>query len=349
MPDGISCANIKFFREQKYICIANATVKLVRSEYAKVDLMLMASVAHYIQYWMIVALSAIIRFLPEKLGRALVDSLVLPVFYYSRRYKMVSQRNLALAYPDKCLEWREEIRKKSAQSLSRLVYEVFVLDLLDHRWIENHVLPSQGKDLLDVWEKNRHRAVIFVGGHLGSFEVMANVFAMIGVPLSFVVRDFKNPLLERWIANKRSCRGNQIIPRSGAYRTILRKLRTREAVGFLFDQNVTRNYAVFCNWFGRPAATTKALGLSAVHEKAIIIVLGFYYRGEGNYETRSQVIDPTDIYENGSLSTEEKILQVTQRAVDCFEEFIRESPGEWFWFHRRWKTTPEGVPEDFYK
>lgn len=30
------------------------------------------------------------------------------------------------------------------------------------------------------------------------------------------------------------------------------------------------------------------------------------------------------------------------------ENVIREYPDHWFWIHRRFKTTPEGVKEDFY-
>src|SRR5690606_20029609 len=101
-------------------------------------------------------------------------------------------------------------------------------------------------------------------GHLGSFELLAHCVSMYGFPISFVVRPFKLERLNAWWSGIREAAGNRAIARSGAFKEILKELTSGRDVAVLFDQNVTRNHAVFVDWFGRPAATTRTVALAAL-------------------------------------------------------------------------------------
>jgi KDO2-lipid IV(A) lauroyltransferase len=138
----------------------------------------------------------------------------------------------------------------------------------------------------------------------------------------------------------REARGNKIIDRRGAFKAMVATLSSGMSVAVLFDQNVTRNHAVFVDWFGFPAATTKSVALAALRTEAPIFVASIRYCGSDRYRVEAEECECSDIYKNDALSTEEKVFEVTQRLASKYCEMIREFPEGWFWLHRRWKTRP---------
>ena len=129
---------------------------------------------------------------------------------------------------------------------------------------------------------------------------------------------------------------------------MVRLLKSGMDVGVLFDQNITRNHALFVDWFGRPAATTKALALAALKTEAPIFVVALIQKDVDRNFYECGECNCSDIYSNTVLSKNEKLLQITESLVRRYESLILKNPESWFWMHRRWKTAPEGNAEDFY-
>ena len=120
-------------------------------------------------------------------------------------------------------------------------------------------------------------------------------------------------------------------------------------MALLFDQNVRLGHAVFVDFFGVKAATTKAVALAALRNGAPLIVSSIAYLGQDRYRLDAVECDLKAILEDNALSTDDKVFRITQIATSHFEKMVREFPEGWFWLHRRWKTRPEGQPEDLYK
>jgi KDO2-lipid IV(A) lauroyltransferase len=113
------------------------------------------------------------------------------------------------------------------------------------------------------------------------------------------------------------------------------------SAAILFDQNVTRNHAVFVNWFGVPAATTRSVALAALRTGAPIYVASIRYEGSDRYYVDAAECEYSDVYRKEELSNDDKVVIITQRLADQYCEMIRKFPEGWFWMHRRWKTRPE--------
>lgn len=285
---------------------------------------------------------------PINLQIVMLSVLIRALMFVTPRLKAVSMKNLALAFPGRERRWYEGLLKQNSVSLARLLVDFARLDRIDHEWVTKHIQFPFAARLKEITAKDPHRRLVVATGHLGSFELLAHSVALMGYPLSFVVRDFKLPRVDSWWRGIRERFGNKVISRKGAFKEVLSELHSNRIVALLFDQNVTRNHAVFVPWFGRPAATSKTLALAALRSEALVLVATLTHLTEDNYRIDVSECDFSAIYADKSLGPDEKVLRITEKASQEFEKFIRESPHAWFWMHRRWKTTPQGVAEDFY-
>jgi KDO2-lipid IV(A) lauroyltransferase len=156
------------------------------------------------------------------------------------------------------------------------------------------------------------------------------------LPISMVVRPLDNPLLDGLLDRKRRLSGNETIAKRRAVRAILRTLREGKGVAIVIDQNLRSTERIFVDFFGRPAATTPALALTAHRTGAAVVPVFCIPRPDGTYVVRYH--EPVAIPSTGDRDRDVHLL--TQECTRIIEETVRAHPGAWLWMHRRWRTAP---------
>lgn len=285
-----------------------------------------------------------LNLLPLKLRIALLRLGFKVFLLLSKKYHRIALTNLKIAFPEAPESFYRETLDKMCESLARLIVDFARLPSIDRDWIESHVSIPLMQRYLEIKRENPNKGILLVTGHIGSFELQAFILPLIASPISFVVRNFQLPRVDRWWNSIRERNGNKSIARQGAFKEVLRCLNSGRDVALLFDQNVKRNHAIFVDWFGKPAATTRAIGLAAVRTKATVIVAGLVPDGSERYKMLAKERDFAALYEDQNLDDEEKILRITTILSSDYEDMIRQYPPGWFWLHRRWKTQQK--PED---
>lgn len=287
---------------------------------------------------------------PRVLSRLFLYAILRVVFLIKSKYQQIAIKNLSLAFPDCSKKALEELYKRSIYGLSVLIDDLLRLGATSRDWVDRHVklVFSEGLEQR-IKEREADRGVLVITGHLGSFELMAYAIPFLFEPISFVVRNLKSGWMDSSLNAIRESSGNSVIPRKGAGSTMMSLLGNGKVVALLFDQNVTRNYAVFVDWFGRLAATTRIPAVLTMRKNPIVILASMERVSTDKYVIAVDEIATQDILESRELGKQEKLLQLTQRFSSAFCQRIAEAPSGWFWIHRRWKTTPEGEREDFYK
>jgi KDO2-lipid IV(A) lauroyltransferase len=303
----------------------------------------------YPVYILVRVLIGTLNLLPLSLRIGLLSLLVRFVALVLPAFDRVSLKNLELAFPEKDLAWRKGIVRKSCTSLARVIVDFARLQHLNSDWVKSHIECPLLERYRQIRRDQPGKGVMLVTGHLGSFELLAHCMAMYGHPISFVVRPFKLPRLNAWWTGIREAAGNKAISRTGAFKEVISDLTAGRDVAILFDQNVTRKHAVFVDWFGKAAATTRTTALAAIRTEAPVIVSSIAYVGDDRYTINAKECDFRDIYADARLSSDEKILRITATLAKTYEEMIRAHPEEWFWMHKRWKTTANEADENFYR
>lgn len=188
-----------------------------------------------------------------------------------------------------------------------------------------------------LWEAlKKGHGVICLSSHTGCWEFLGVYLAVIGVPVSAIVRKLYDPRLEKMLVESRTGWGINNISRSHDTRDIIHALRKGDMLGILVDQD-TKVKGVFVDFFGRPAHTATAPALLSYKYKSPILPI-FTYRDSKNYH-HACFGEPVTIEPTGDR--EKDIIEITAKCSKETENFIREHPEQWVWFHRRWKTKPK--------
>ena len=117
---------------------------------------------------------------------------------------------------------------------------------------------------------NTGKPAILVTGHLGNWEVLGTLLAVLGYRCDAIARPIDNPLISDWLMGVRERRGLRIITKWNATDRMVAVLHRGGALGYIADQNAgTRD--LFVPFFGKLASTYKSIGLLAMTQEVPVV------------------------------------------------------------------------------
>ena len=251
------------------------------------------------------------------------------------RHRRRACRSIAMAFP----HWSE----KQVQRVARASFEHFVqlaIEVLhtprvlnEHSWPDRIDLGNLGSTIERL---NARQGVILLTGHLGNWEVLGYLLAMLGYPVQAIARPLDNRLINQWLLGIRQRRGLRIITKWNATQHMLKVLDDGGALGFIADQNAG-DKGLFVPFFGRLASTYKSIGLLAIRKQTPIIC-GYAHRVGPGYRYQMgalDVIEPTDWQD-----VRDPLFYITARYSRALESMVKMRPEQYLWMHRRWKSRP---------
>jgi KDO2-lipid IV(A) lauroyltransferase len=180
------------------------------------------------------------------------------------------------------------------------------------------------------------KGVIGVSAHVGNWEIAATVLGHLGHPPTWLLRPVENPVIQAALNDVRALSGTHVIEKWGGLRESIHVLRRGEVLAMLVDQDA-RDQGVFVPFFGREASTLKSPAMLSMRTGAPI--LPFVARRIEGDRFIVEIGEP--FVAEGSSDREEDLARATARFTQVLEGWIRQSPGQWLWLHRRWKTVRE--------
>jgi len=288
-----------------------------------------------VEYVPIAVLAWLLRLLPRRMAIAMGRAAGRLAWLIDAEHRGVAYRNLSEAYGPSLSD--AEKRRLVGRIFSH--FGMVAADCL--------LMPSMGPrdlDRLVEYEGIEHirkaflkgKGVFVFSGHYGNWEMVALMQGWLGYPMAMVTRPLDNPLLERLLGSGRTASGNEVIHKTEAVRGILKALRHAWCVAIVIDQDTRGADHVFVDFFGRPAATTPALGLLALKTGAPIVPVFGVPLPDGRY--RITYLPEVEVARTGDRDAD--VLAITQACTAIIEREIRRRPECWLWMHKRWKTRP---------
>lgn len=123
-------------------------------------------------------------------------------------------------------------------------------------------------------------------------------------------------------------------------RGLIRHLKEGDAIWYSPDQDFGLKQGVMAPFFGVPAATVTAHRRLLKISKAVAVPLYFYRHGNVQNPKYHILIEPAV----DNMPSEDEVDDAT-RVNKIIENQLRIAPTQYMWFHRRFKTRPEGYEE----
>lgn len=287
----------------------------------------------FVRYLFVRAGAALVGLLPARWASGLGAVLGGWGYALAGGERQKALESLAVAFPSKSEAEREALARACFVHLGRMVLELVCVDQLDRQLTEWVDWPAEDRAVLDQALAAK-KGVVFVSGHVGSWELLARTVSLAGYPCQTIAKETTDPRTTRLIERFRESSKLKSIWRGkdGAAKAMLRALKSGEILGLLIDQD-TDVQSLWVPFFGRPAKTPRAAADLALRTGAKV-VLGFCQRRDGRYRLSMREVS------GEGLEGEEGARVLTERLSAGIEAAVRDAPEQWVWMHRRWKSPP---------
>ncbi len=236
---------------------------------------------------------------------------------------------IARAYPTLPSAERRALARACFRHLGQMVFELACVRQIDARPDEWIRWSAADRAVLDG-ALARGKGVVFVSGHVGSWELLARRVSLAGYPCQTIAKETSDPRTTALIEAFRASSKLKSIwrDRDGVAKAMIGALKAGEILGMLIDQD-TDVQSVWVPFFGHPAKTPRAAADLALRTGAAI-VLGFCTRAaDGRYALSMRELP---------VVGESEALTAAMTAE--IERVVRADPTQWVWMHRRWKSAP---------
>jgi len=284
-----------------------------------------------IEYIALIIAGQILRFLPLRAVQCLGAWCGSLAFYVVPIRRNVALENLHKAFPEKT--------EREVWRITRQVYKNFGIVLFELLWFPKIKAEDLQKmvhvDNLELMEKklSERKGLIMLSGHFGNWELLALAIGYLsGHPLSVIVQEQRNPLVNLLINRYRSRFGNHIINLGRAAKNSIAVLRKGGVVGMIADQSGPED-GLYVEFFGRNVATHDGPARFSLKTGAPLLMVFAVRQADGTYHVHIEEVEQKDLPEDAT----EKVGELTRRHVAILERYIRAYPDHWLWLHRRWK------------
>ncbi|WP_180048834.1 lauroyl acyltransferase [Acinetobacter sp. YH12144] len=287
------------------------------------------------QYWGIwigIVFLMILAILPWAIQYRLGQFLGSVAFNNLKSRRKTTIRNLEVCFP----EWTAEQVEANARQVF-IDQMIGIFETLNAwyspQWFKNRVQIEGLEHIQNAQAEGK--GILLLGTHSTLLDAGGYLCAQFFEP-DVVYRPQNNPLLDMLIVRCRATiYANQID--HDDMRGLIRNLKNSHAIWYSPDQDFGLKQGVMAPFFGTPAATVTAHRRLLKIAKAVAIPLYFYRDGEISNPQYHVLIEPA----LDNFPSDDEVSDAI-RTNKIIENQLRIAPTQYMWFHRRFKTRPQG-------
>lgn len=291
----------------------------------------------YWMLWIAILLLMLLAILPWAIQRRLAHILANICWKYLKSRRKTTLKNLEICFPEWTIAEREQQGKQVFHDMMLGIFETLNAWYCPS-WFKHRVTIEGLEHITQAQQQGM--GILLMGTHSTLLDAGGYICAQFFDP-SVVYRPQNNPLLDMLVYRCRATIYQHQIDHDDM-RGLIKNLKAGQAIWYSPDQDFGLKQGVMAPFFGTPAATVTAHRRLLKISKAVAIPLYFYRHGDESDPRYTILIEP--IIPN--LPSDDELDDAT-RMNQIIAQQLRIAPTQYMWFHRRFKTRPEGY-DDIY-
>ena len=272
----------------------------------------------------------VLALLPLRVLRGLGWAIGRILFVLAAPRRRVALRNLALCYPD--------VPEKQRRVWAQETFVVFCQSWLDRSWLwfaPREVVLERVKLTGALDELEGDTPTIIFAPHFYGMDAGGSALTLhTSRAFTSIFSTHPDPAVDAWFREGRQRFGDvRMLNRNDGVKPIISNLRKGGLLYLLPDMDFGRNDSLFVPFYGVQAATVPSLSRFARlgRAKVIAMVTRLTPTGYCAEITSSWAGYPTD-----DVQADTALMNAH------LQSYIDESPGQYYWVHKRFKTRPNG-------
>lgn len=276
------------------------------------------------------AVQSVVERLPRGLAYALAIFAARFAHNLARRARARLEFNLRVALPDASNAEISRISWLNFRNHSKAYADLMLLP-------RTRVESMRDKLKVSGWEhleaaRGHGKGVMVVSAHMGSWEVVAAIWAATIAPVSLFAEELEPHELYAWYRDTRARVGISVLPINfGGLRRVTQALQDQEMVITAIDRDIIGTGQVM-PFFGRPARIPLGPAAIALRLGTPVFPVCVYRLPDDTYMAEGAppvIAQPTGDHRADSIA-------VTQQVLHHIEGFIKRHPEQWHVPHRIW-------------
>ncbi|MEC7121130.1 MAG: LpxL/LpxP family Kdo(2)-lipid IV(A) lauroyl/palmitoleoyl acyltransferase [Pseudomonadota bacterium] len=282
--------------------------------------------------WLAIFILLPMAFLPWRIQYRLGCWLGNLIWRFGKRRRHDTLTNLALCFPEKSAEARLRMSQEVFQHAGVGVFESLSAWLRPQKF-QRKVTISGLHHIVEAQQNNQ--SILLLGAHYTMLDLGGLICSWF-FKADMVYRPQNNPVLEWLIYRLREPIYARQIDHDDI-RKLVRALKDKHVVWYTPDQDFGLKQGIMADFFGVPAATLTAQRRLARMDQSRVMAIHFYRQDDRRPHYHITITPPLDHY-----PSDDEVADAN-RVNQLLEGLIRIAPTQYMWFHRRFKTRPEGM------
>ncbi len=296
------------------------------------------SVRDMVEYGFVRTVQTLLGLLPLRLAFAFAWVVMKGVFWlgFGKKRRLVAERVREVFGAEVPEAEVNRIAWLSLRNMAFNMIEMMRANRFDRAWVDRN-MPDFGPQIprvIGLIEK--FGGAVITVPHFGNWDLAAIACRTYDIKMIAISARQRNPLLNAWI-NRTRTHGTQIVERNtpSSLRRVTEFLRTGGAVAILADISM-KHHGVSVDFLGGKANIGEGIGRFAYTSNVPVVYAAPHRVGWTKFHFEVLGVAHPDL----QAPEEDEVKRIAQEVMSGFDKAIRNDPGQWFWFNKRWILSP---------